>query len=96
MQITSAVSTKLYRIDVESGQKGGCHGQPRLSLHGIARHQPSILYALEWRSVLEALSSLEGNTLRARECKDSRARGDARTNAAISIMERQNSEDNAD
>jgi len=63
-------NTKQYRTEAVRGQKGGCHGQPRLSFHGIARRQPSVLYALGWRSVLEALSFLERNTLRAREYKN--------------------------
>jgi hypothetical protein len=50
--------------------KGGCHGQPRLSLHGVACHQRALLLPLGRRSLLETLSCLEGNSLPAGECKD--------------------------
>lgn len=50
--------------------RGGCHGQPRLSLHGVARHQRALLHPLGWRSLLQTLRRLEGNPLRAGECQD--------------------------
>src|ERR1700686_392153 len=50
--------------------RGGCHGQPRLSLHGVARPQRALLHPLRWRSLLEALRYLEGKSLHAGQCQD--------------------------
>jgi hypothetical protein len=50
--------------------RGGRHGQPRLSLHGVAFLKRTLLYPLGWRSLLEALRGSECYSLPAGECKD--------------------------
>jgi hypothetical protein len=63
MRITSQVDPRSYPIVVGGMPRGGCHGQPRLSLHGVARYHGAHLDSLGWRPLLETLRCLEGRSI---------------------------------